>query len=258
MKKYALLILSLVLLLAGCGSKEENKQADTLPVPIPIAVDLQIAPEHIEANTAVTFTAVVTQENEKVDDADEVLFEIWKKGSEDHEMIDAEHKGNGQYVIEKSFAEDGIYYVISHVTARNMHNMPKKEFVVGNAEASDDNDHHEGIADSHTEQGHDSSQHHDHSAITIQFKTEDVLQVNKSTLLTATILADDHHALLEADVQFEIWQDGDEKHFYVRATEQDGSYQATTTFEKQGKYNVRVHVLKGDLHDHSEQVVEVK
>ena len=35
------------------------------------------------------------------------------------------------YALEKSFSIEGTYYIYAHVTAENMHNMPKKEFVIG-------------------------------------------------------------------------------------------------------------------------------
>ncbi|WP_156509930.1 hypothetical protein [Rossellomorea aquimaris] len=57
--------------------------------------------------------------------------------------------GNGIYTIKKTFKEEGIYYVQTHVTARDMHVMPKKQFVVGEvsaeemkADESEGEDHH--------------------------------------------------------------------------------------------------------------------
>lgn len=40
------------------------------------------------------------------------------------------HQGEGVFSITKTFQEVGDYTVIAHVTARDMHNMPKKEFIV--------------------------------------------------------------------------------------------------------------------------------
>ncbi len=147
MNKYIFLAIAMILILAGCGGSKENKQPESLPIPVPIAVELTISPEHIEANTSVTISAKVTQNNENVENADEVLFEVWKKGHEEHEMIHGKHQGNGVFTIEKSFDADGVYYVVSHVTARNMHSMPKKEFIVGDAP-----DHHEPSKESDEEE----------------------------------------------------------------------------------------------------------
>jgi len=72
----------------------------------------------------------VTQGDEKVEDAKKVEFELWKSDQESHEKVLGKHQGNGVYSISQTFQEDGEYTVIAHVTARDMHNMPKKEFSV--------------------------------------------------------------------------------------------------------------------------------
>ncbi|WP_394237526.1 FixH family protein [Niallia oryzisoli] len=74
--------------------------------------------------------ALVTQGDEKVEDAKKVEFEISKSGQENSEKIIGKHQGNGIYSITESFQEAGDYSVIAHVTSRDMHTMPKKEFTV--------------------------------------------------------------------------------------------------------------------------------
>ena len=56
-----------------------------------------------------------------------------KEGQTDdqHETVEAKlDKEKGVYYIEKNFNELGSYYIIAHVTARGMHNMPKVEIEV--------------------------------------------------------------------------------------------------------------------------------
>ena len=65
-------------------------------------------------------------------------FEIWRSQAEEHEKIIVEHDKNGIYRLNKSFEEEGTYYIIAHVTARSMHNMPKTEFVVGSPSEPED------------------------------------------------------------------------------------------------------------------------
>ena len=89
-------------------------------------------------NEPIIFEAKITQGDENVEDADEVTFEIWRSKDEKHEKIDVKHAEDGIYRLEKTFEQEGTYYIISHVTARDMHNMPKKEFVVGNASEPED------------------------------------------------------------------------------------------------------------------------
>lgn len=253
MKKLFLLIISTLLLLTGCSAKEkEEERTSMLPSLEPIVVKLTIEPEEI-AGALVTITANVTQAEEYVEDASEVVFELWKDGDTEHEMIQIEHKSEGNYVLERVFDQDGRYTVISHVTARNMHSMPKKEFIVGDVELS-----------TSEEDDHDDALHHDahdHSSLTVELSTAnavDGIKANTETTIIVHISESDHTPFLDATVQLELWQDGDEKHQYVNAIEVDGSYQATVTFSTVGTYNVQVHIRKGDLHDHVTKTLEVK
>lgn len=59
--------------------------------------------------------------------------EIWKEGKADdqHEQVSGKlDKEKGVYYAEKVFDEPGKYNVIAHVTARDMHNMPKIQLEV--------------------------------------------------------------------------------------------------------------------------------
>ncbi len=96
-----------------------------------IDVVLTVKPETGQVNEPITFEAKVTQGKENVEDAKEVKFEIWRAHDENHEKIEIEHAENGIYRLEKTFEQEGTYYIISHVTARDMHNMPKEEFIIG-------------------------------------------------------------------------------------------------------------------------------
>lgn len=139
MKKFkflSLLILAL-LVVSACGNKDNQNQADK-ELPEFVEVKLTITPEHGQANEPIIFEAKVTQGEENVEDADEVKFEIWRAKDKKHEKVKVEHSEDGTYRLEKSFAQEGTYYIISHVTARDMHNMPKKEFVIGTASEPED------------------------------------------------------------------------------------------------------------------------
>ncbi|MGE7759860.1 FixH family protein [Peribacillus sp. NPDC097895] len=131
MKKIMLFCMALILL-AGCGKEEE--------IPQMLNVDLSVVPNKGKVNEPVKFQAKVTYGDEEVTDADDVSFEIWLANSDDHDKIPAKHKGNGIYELEKPFEEEGTYYVYAHVTARDMHNMPKKEFVIGKPSPPEQND----------------------------------------------------------------------------------------------------------------------
>ena len=129
MKNMRLVFLSFlcVLVMASC-STQTDKQSST---PKMLDVNLSITPKKSEINQPITFKALVTQGDEKVNDADKVTFEIWRSMDPNHEKIDINKGKEGVYSFTKTFQQDGTYYIISHVTARGMHNMPKTEFVIG-------------------------------------------------------------------------------------------------------------------------------
>lgn len=106
-------------------SKGENAAEGSLMVHAEISV-----PETISLNKEETLSVTVSQGDQAVEDASEVQFEIWKADSkEESEMIRAEHTGDGIYEVQKSFSEEGSYFVQTHVTARDLHVMPKKNLL---------------------------------------------------------------------------------------------------------------------------------
>ena len=131
MKKQAVwFMMSFVFLLAACAPKEEQKTNQPLE-PIEASMDL---PEKAGLNEKVTISTKVTQGGEPIDDADEVKYEIWKDGSkENSEMLEAVFEEDGVYTVKKTFNEEAVYYVQVHVTARNLHTMPKSAISIGNA-----------------------------------------------------------------------------------------------------------------------------
>ena len=116
----------------SCNKKD---QEDNLPQMV--EVDLSIKPNPGELGKPITFEAKVTQGKDQVEDA-EVIFEIWRAKNDNHEKVEIKHSENGIYRLKKAFNQEGTYYIISHVTARDMHNMPKKEFVVGTPSEPED------------------------------------------------------------------------------------------------------------------------
>lgn len=120
-------VLVSILTLSGC----QEQQEDSVFEPIYLDVELSINPENGRVNDKVVFEALVSYGQEKVEDAYEVSFEIWRANDPEHENIVVNHTKDGIYRLEKNFEREGTYYVIAHVTAKDMHYMPKKEFVVG-------------------------------------------------------------------------------------------------------------------------------
>ncbi|MEK4284136.1 MULTISPECIES: FixH family protein [Ureibacillus] len=134
MKKMLITLLAVPMLMIGCSSNEP--EVDTNEEPIDVS-DLEVkveilTPTEVKVGEPVELAAHVTQNNENVEDADEVKFEVWESGLRDHgTMITGEHVGDGVYKAEYTFDHDGVYYMYAHTTARGLHVMPKQQIVAG-------------------------------------------------------------------------------------------------------------------------------
>lgn len=126
MKKFGAVLIPILLLIGCTSAPEEKTTLEVVKVETELPADVQIE-EEVDIRTH------VTQGEENVEDAKEVQIEIWnvEQGKENSELIDAEHNGDGVYVVKHSFEKKGIYRIQSHVTARDMHVMPTKQLVVG-------------------------------------------------------------------------------------------------------------------------------
>jgi hypothetical protein len=132
-RKLLVVFITVLLLIVAVSCSKQN---DALPEMI--KVDLSVNPGTGKVNQPISFEAKVSQGKEIVNDAESVIFEIWRAKDEKHEKIAIKQAKNGVYRLEKSFPQEGTYYIISHVTARDMHNMPKKEFIIGTPSEPED------------------------------------------------------------------------------------------------------------------------
>jgi 5-hydroxyisourate hydrolase-like protein (transthyretin family) len=236
MKKWLLGIIGTLLFATGCGSEEQSLQP-----PVPIEVELNIQPAEPTAEQHVTFSVTVKQNGTTVNDADEVELEFWKDGQEQHETIPTKKTGDGVYSAEKSFAEPGTYYVMYHVTARDFHSMAKREFAVKGDQPD----------------SHESGGHHHGKGVDFHFEPA-TTKVNQSTKLTVHIIKD-NQPLTQATVKFEYWKNGDKKHQFIDAGEgKAGEYTAQAVLSSPGEYTIKIHLEKGDIHDHKEYPLSVQ
>lgn len=137
MKKWMYSLVAIPVLLFGCGGEEpEVDTLDSGVMPMEIVVEPQ-TPALLNANEMVQLAARVTQNNEAVDDAEEVKFEVWESGFRDKaQMVDGKLSENGIYTAEYTFDHEGVYFMFSHTTARGLHAMPKQKIIVGNPDMS--------------------------------------------------------------------------------------------------------------------------
>lgn len=154
MKKLFLSAAAALLFLAACGQADDGAQeADGGEGALKeLVVEVLTAEDAFEPGVEGKIEILVTEGEEPVSDADEVLFEIWEHGQrEDAEFIEGELEGDGKYFIEYTFEEAGYYYAIPHVTARGKHTMPTQAFNVGGVEKPEDED-----------EGHNEDEDHEH------------------------------------------------------------------------------------------------
>ncbi|WP_342526063.1 FixH family protein [Chryseomicrobium sp. FSL W7-1435] len=128
-----------VLLLAGCTSNtNEDHEGMNHNDPSLEVVEVEVlTAKELEPGETVMLSARVTQEEEAVNDAEEVKFEVWESGlREEGTMLEGELTEDGVYEAEYEFANEGVYYMFAHTTARGMHVMPKTEIIVGTPDMS--------------------------------------------------------------------------------------------------------------------------
>lgn len=131
------LTIALVIMISACNTEKDDDNWLT-EVPELFDVELSVTPEKADPGQAVQIEAKIIQGGELISDADEVIFEIWKKDHKD-EAEKTEIKANeaGIYSLEKTFAEDGLYYITSHVTIGQGHNMPTLPIIIGDVPDSE-------------------------------------------------------------------------------------------------------------------------
>lgn len=230
-------------LLAACGKEPDNGSAVEV---LPLEVELTVI-EQADVGDTVMMEALVTYGDEKVSDADKVVYEVWEEGKKDDSvMIDSVNEKDGTYTAETSFEHDGLFNVQVHVDAKDLHTMPLKQVTVG-----------EGAHADGEEQSHE---HENADGFALHFVQPEDATVGEDTELM-THLQMDGQPLESANVRYEVSSDvlGD-KHLWIDTAEtKQGEYTAVHPFEQAGTYIVKVHVKNNDgLHEHEEFSVEVK
>src|SRR5690554_6751188 len=145
-----MMVVATSLLLVACGQSESEPQVDVEHALQPLNVDILTPENAFEPGVEGKIEILVTEGDDPVSDADEVLFEIWEHGQqEESEHIEGELEGDGKYFLTYTFEEEGYYYVVPHVTARGKHTMPRQAFNVGGVEVPEDEDDYTGDHSEH-------------------------------------------------------------------------------------------------------------
>lgn len=242
---FSLAILTLMLTACQQGGHEQHqqhKEPANPAIPQQISVSFQANPAQPAPGEPVTLNATVRAGEQPVDDA-KVELEVWKKGEKDHHMLETQSKGQGVYSASATYQAEGEYLVIVHVTTPQVHQMIEGKFQVGEAKKEE---HKHG-------QGHD---HGDGLSMHVMLPKE--VKSGQETKLTAHV-RQEGNPFVDAEVQFEYWKEGDQKHEYTDTAEvKPGEYYTSIRFSQPGTYHLILHVEKGNIHDHKEQTLIVK
>lgn len=132
---YITLIVILSLFLTGCTLNKEVENLYKKESPLEAEI---IVPDSFSKDNKETIKVILTQNGERVEDADFVHFEIWKQdGSLSYNMEEAENVGNGNYSLTKDFNREGLYFIKVHASSGGSTIIPVKQFVVGELSKSD-------------------------------------------------------------------------------------------------------------------------
>jgi len=245
MKKYFMWISIVVLLAAVVYIYKTNDQGQAKDVSDQeVEVKIELPNGQIKANEQITIKAKVTQGGLAVKDADEVKFQVGENGQQNSEMLDATNQKDGTYSVNYTFKQDGNYYVVAHVQARDMHTMPKEFITVGHPATAQSAQHNE--------------EHHHGDAMIHVMGLENIVANKENTFM---IHAQDKHGqpISKANVRLESWQDVNGKHEFIDAKEvKAGEYEVKESFTKAGKYSIKAHVEKPGIHEHIVQEITVK
>ncbi|API93655.1 hypothetical protein J32TS6_09040 [Virgibacillus pantothenticus] len=252
MKKIWIFIAVAVLLfITACGQEttKEKDAADSEEELKKLKVDFKV-PESAEPGENVELKATVTYGEEKVTDADEVVFEVWEKGNKDDSTkLDSTNHEDGTYTAKITFDKDGVYEMYAHTTARDLHTMPKKFITVGSGDSGQ------------TEDASEDDEHADQEAaggFDLHFMEPENVVAGEETELMVHLQMDGN-PLEEASVRYEFGRkDAENKEWADAKESKAGEYTASHTFAEEGTYQVMIHVESGeDLHEHQEYEIAV-
>lgn len=110
------------------------------------------------------------------------------------------------------------------------------------------------ISEAQSDEGEHEDGHGHGGHVSISLKND---EMDPAVLMTT--VTESEQPLTEANVRFEYWKEGEEKHTYTDTEENsEGMYEGTTEMSDPGTYKLKVHVEKGEeLHTHKPYVLEV-
>lgn len=127
--RIVLTLLLAALLLSACTASPDA--ANRYEKEIPLIAEVNI-PEALSINQPETIEIILTQDGQRVPNADFVHYELWSHdGSLRDPMTDAVEVGDGVYTVTKTFDKEGLYFIKLHSGNNGSIIIPQKPFAVG-------------------------------------------------------------------------------------------------------------------------------
>jgi len=127
--RIVLTVLLAALLLSACMASPDA--ANRYEKEIPLIAEVNI-PEALSIHQPETIEIILTQDGQRVPEADFVHYELWSHdGSLRDPMTDAVEVGDGVYTVTKTFDKEGLYFIKLHSGNNGSIIIPQKPFAVG-------------------------------------------------------------------------------------------------------------------------------
>ena len=124
-----------MMLLSACSLSDDAANLYKQEVPLQIEAEV---PTDIATGETVTLEARLTRNEEPVDEANFVHFEVRKQdGSIPYPMKDVQSVGNGVYEMQVNLRSDGLYFFEVHAGSGDAISNPHYQFIVGELSESE-------------------------------------------------------------------------------------------------------------------------
>jgi hypothetical protein len=235
-------LLAALFTISACGAGEEDHTTETIDELAPIEVELSV-PDTAEKGEPVTFSSEVFHGEDLVEDANEVVYEIWLEGQkENSELIEAEQDGH-VYLLEHVFNEGGLYHVQVHVTARGLHRMPTAQIRIGDVGEGEQKHKHK------HEKEHEHDHQHQHANVHVDTALEQERLVMEIRVEGTPFRG--------GRVTLEMRKNNEESPQWLELTEVNpGEYQLLNSNKFTGSYHAIVHIEDEHLHEHVDIEIE--
>ncbi|WP_100406841.1 FixH family protein [Bacillus solitudinis] len=235
-KTYNYILLVCLLVISGCGQGLENTGEKNPNVVLPIEVVLNV-PEEAKVGEEIIISSAVSQGEDLIEDASEVIFEIWEEGRQDKGMMIEPSEQEGHlYKLTHIFEKEGKHHIKVHVTARDMHRMPATEINIG-ADGVEQEMNHE------KESNHTHIGHHSNFEVTTKIENENL----------RVVIERENVLFTKGKVTLELIKNGDEHTIWLDAIETEaGVYEVAEIANLQGIFQVVIHIEQEMIHDHIE------